>query len=75
MNETIAETQAVPAADALALRQLQHVGAAYLLIFVLLFVFAWRATSATRALAARLDALERDGQRVEPRGERRVERR
>ena len=61
MNETMAETQAVPAADALAFKQLQHVGAAYLLIFVLLFVFAWRATSATKDLAARMDALERDG--------------
>jgi hypothetical protein len=59
VNQTIAETQAVPAADALALRQLQHVGAAYLLIFALLFVFAWRATAATKALAGRIDALER----------------
>jgi hypothetical protein len=61
VNETIAVTQAVPAADAIALRQLQHVGGAYLVIFVLLFVFAWRATSATKALAGRIDALERDG--------------
>jgi hypothetical protein len=60
VNETIAETQAVPAADALAMRQLQHVGGAYLLIFVLLFVFAWRATTATKALTGRVDALERD---------------
>lgn len=58
MNETIA-TQAVPASDALALRQLQHVGAAYGLIFVLLFAFAWRATSANRRLAERIDELER----------------
>lgn len=60
MNETIAVTQAVPAADALALRQLQHVGAAYGLIFVLLFAFAWRATSASRRLAERVDELERN---------------
>ena len=59
MNETIAVTQAVPA-DELALRQLQHVGGAYLVIFVLLFVFAWRATPATKELAGRIDALERD---------------
>jgi hypothetical protein len=63
VNETTAETQAVPAGDALALRQLQHVGAAYLLIFVMLFVFAWRATSATKDLAGRMDALERDTNR------------
>jgi hypothetical protein len=61
VNETIAVTQAVPAADALALRQLQHVGGAYLVIFVLLFAFAWRATSATKELAGRIDALERGG--------------
>jgi hypothetical protein len=61
VNETIAETQALPAADAVALRQLQHVGGAYLVIFVLLFAFAWRATSATKGLAGRIDALERDG--------------
>jgi hypothetical protein len=66
VNETTAEIQALPG-DALALRQLQHVGAAYGLIFVLLFVFAWRATTATRRLAERVDALEsaggRDGRR------------
>ena len=62
MNETIAQTQA-PGADDLAARQLQHVGAAYLLIFVLLFVFAWRATAATKDLAGRIDALERDSPR------------
>ncbi|MFN2425427.1 MAG: hypothetical protein ABR587_03155 [Candidatus Binatia bacterium] len=60
MNETTAEIATIPAADALAMRQLQHVGAAYGLIFVLLFVFAWRATAATRRLSDRLDELERD---------------
>lgn len=60
MNETIAETQALPSAEALALKQLHHVGAAYGLIFVLLFVYAWRATTATKKLAERLDELEGD---------------
>lgn len=59
MNETIATTQAPPA-DALAMRQLQHVGAAYALIFVLVFVFAWRASAATRRLTERVDELERE---------------
>ena len=63
MNETTAETQAAPAGEALALRQLNHVGAAYALIFVLLFVYAWRATSATRKLSERVDELEREGSR------------
>jgi len=64
VNETTAETQVPSAADALAQRQLQHVGWAYSLIFVLLFVFAWRATAATRRLSERVDELERDGQRA-----------
>lgn len=63
MNETNAEIQVPAAGDALALRQLQHVGAAYGLIFVLIFVFAWKATSATRRLAERVDELEREGRR------------
>jgi len=58
VNETTA-TQAPPA-DALAMRQLQHVGAAYGLIFVLVFVFAWRASAATRRLSERVDELERE---------------
>jgi len=61
VNETTAQTQALPAAEEIAMRQLQHVGGAYLLIFVLLFVFAWRATSATKRLAERMDELESDG--------------
>jgi hypothetical protein len=60
VNETTAETQAATTADALAQRQLEHVGWAYSLIFVLLFAFAWRATAATRRLAERVDELERD---------------
>lgn len=69
MNETTAETQVpsspsgLPSAEDVALRQLQHVGAAYALIFVLLLIFAWRATTATRRLAERVDELERDGDR------------
>lgn len=63
MNETTAQTHAVPAADSVATSQLQHVGGAYLFIFVLLFAFAWRATAATRDLASRMDALERDRRR------------
>ncbi|MFN2376753.1 MAG: hypothetical protein ABR538_09460 [Candidatus Binatia bacterium] len=63
MNETNAQIQAPSASDALALRQLQHVGAAYGLIFLLIFVFAWKATSATRRLSERVDELEREGRR------------
>jgi len=54
------ETQAAPGGEDLAVRQLHHVGAAYGLIFVLLFVFAWRATQATRRLSQRVDELERE---------------
>lgn len=61
MNETTAATQA--ASDALVARQLQHVGAAYGLIFLLIFVFAWRATAAGKRLGERLDELERDSGR------------
>ena len=60
MNETSTETQAPAAAGDLAARQLQHVGAAYGLVFVLLFAFAWRATQATRRLSERVDELERE---------------
>lgn len=63
MNETSTATQAPSAADALAMRQLQHVGAAYGLIFLLVFVFAWRATTATRRLSERVDELERNNPR------------
>ena len=66
MNETTAETPVTPSAEALAQRQLQHVGAAYSLIFLLLFVFAWRATAATRRLSERMDELERDRGRTPP---------
>jgi di/tricarboxylate transporter len=59
MNETT-ETQAALASDDLALRQLHHVGAAYGLIFLLLFAFAWRSTQATRRLSERVDELERE---------------
>jgi hypothetical protein len=61
VNETTAETQT--ASDALVARQLQHVGAAYGLIFLLIFVFAWRATTAAKRLGERLDELERDSGR------------
>lgn len=63
MNETSAETLATPASDGLAAKQLQHVGWAYGLIFLLFFVYAWRATAATRRLHERLAELERDGAR------------
>lgn len=63
MNETIAETQASAAGEALALRQLHHVGAAYCFIFVLLLIYAWRTSAATRKLSERLDELERDSRR------------
>jgi hypothetical protein len=63
LNETTTATQAAAPGEELALRQLHHVGAAYGLIFVLLFVFAWRATAANRDLAGRIDALERESGR------------
>lgn len=73
MDETTAETRAespstgiaATTADAIALKQLQHVGAAYGVIFVLLFAFAWRATSATRRLADRVADLEREHRRAD----------
>ncbi len=58
MNETTAETQAASPADEIAARQLHHVGAAYGLVFLLVFVFAWRSTQATRRLSERIDELE-----------------
>lgn len=61
MNETTATTQATPPSGDVAMRALQHVGAAYALIFVLVAAYAWRATAATRRLAERVDELERDG--------------
>ena len=64
MNETTAATQADSPAEALALRQLHHVGACYLLIFVLIFAYAWRATVATKKLSERVDELERDSART-----------
>lgn len=61
MNETTeaAQSAAQAAAEALATRQLEHVGAAYLLIFVLVFVFAWRVSASTKRLTERVDELER----------------
>jgi hypothetical protein len=61
VNETTATTQSTPASSDVAMRALQHVGAAYGLIFVLVIAFAWRATAATRRLAERVDELEHDG--------------
>jgi hypothetical protein len=58
VNETTA-ADAQSAAEALATRQLEHVGAAYLLIFVLVFVFAWRVSASTKRLTERVDELER----------------
>lgn len=63
MNETTATTQATTDAEALALRQLHHVGAAYALIFVLILAYAWRVGAATRKLSERVDELEREGGR------------
>lgn len=60
MNETTSTTQAATASNDAAMRALQHVGAAYALIFVLVAAYAWRATAATRRLAERIDDLERD---------------
>ena len=46
--------------EALVQRQLNHVGAAYGVIFALLFFYAWRLTSVTRRLSERVDELERE---------------
>lgn len=61
MNETTATTQGLPPSGDVAMRAVQHVGMAYGLIFVLVLAYAWRATSATRRLAERVDELERGG--------------
>ena len=70
MNETTAQTSApgspstgLPGAEEVALRQLQHVGAAYAVIFVLLFFYAWRTSSTTKRLAERVEELEREQRR------------
>ena len=63
MNETT-QADATPGAEALALRQLHHVGWAYGLIFALVFAYAWRTAAATRKLRERVDELERDSQRL-----------
>lgn len=63
MNENVAETGTTPVAADVAARQLNHVGAAYGLIFVLIFVFAWRTTQAMRRLSERVDELEREHRR------------
>jgi hypothetical protein len=60
MNETTAATGVGDFGGELAARQLYHVGAAYGLVFLLLFAFAWRATQATRRLSERMDELERE---------------
>ncbi|HYC53843.1 MAG TPA: CcmD family protein [Candidatus Binatia bacterium] len=39
---------------------LPYVGAAYAAFFVLIFLYAWRLTAATRRLAERVDELERE---------------
>jgi hypothetical protein len=58
---TATTAAALPIADpGLAARQLQHVGAAYGFIFLLLFAFAWRTSAATKRLGERLDEIERD---------------
>lgn len=59
MNETTATTQGLPPSGDVAMRAMQHVGMAYGLIFVLVAAYAWRATSATRRLAERVEDLER----------------
>ena len=70
MNETTAQTTTpgsapggLPGAEEVALRQLQHVGAAYAVIFVLLFFYAWRTAATSKRLAERVDELEREGGR------------
>jgi CcmD family protein len=66
VNETTAQTSApgsASAGEALALRQLQHVGAAYAVIFALILVYAWRMSAATKRLSERIDDLEREGRR------------
>lgn len=59
MNETSASTQPASVGDAVVARQLQHVGAAYLFILVVFFVYAWRVAAATKRLSDRVDELER----------------
>lgn len=54
----VAVTGASP--EALVERQLLHVGAAYGVIFALLFFYAWRLTSLTRRLSERVDELEHE---------------
>ncbi len=49
--------------EALVQKQLLHVGAAYAVIFALLFFYAWRLTSTTRRLSERVAELERDPDR------------
>jgi hypothetical protein len=61
VNETTATASGLPSSGDAAMRALQHVGAAYGLIFLLVVAFAWRATAATRRLAERVDDLERRG--------------
>jgi len=39
---------------------LPYVGAAYAAFFVLIFLYAWRLTSATRRLSERVEELERE---------------
>jgi CcmD family protein len=39
---------------------LAYVGAAYAVVWILIFVYAWRLTSASRKLAEKLEELERD---------------
>jgi hypothetical protein len=60
VNETTTATVGLRSAEDVATSQLQHVGAAYGFVFLLLFAFAWRTTQATRRLAERVDELERE---------------
>lgn len=63
MAETSVEIPVPSAADGLAIRQLQHVGASYGLIFVLLLAFAWRTNAAVKRLDQRVDELKGGGAR------------
>jgi len=59
MAQTLVPGSAIDT-EALVQRQLLHVGAAYGVIFVLLFFYAWRLTSLTRRLSERVDELEHE---------------
>ena len=61
MNDATTTQATSPAqsdADALIARQLNHVGAAYALVFVVVLAWMWRAGSRVRQLSSRVEELE-----------------